>query len=229
MAEGTNFDEENIEITEQLAEEIRSGKFEEKQTEDIDVERENDPKVIVNEEKIMKRKFRNSNTKEEIFLRGYETIFNWLGIRYSREHKEQFWEAILFDIHNNKENQYEIRLREIMEYNVRGRYFKWWNESSRKARRQRTKYFSEEWFQRRKEKELCDRCRDFGVSCKDRLKDLMRWNLREEFTREEMELIFYVICTQSGYNGTGKSRCDEDKIKGKIRKKIEKDFSEYWK
>jgi hypothetical protein len=36
--------------------------------EDIDVECENDPKVIFNEEKIMKRKFRNSNTKEEIFL-----------------------------------------------------------------------------------------------------------------------------------------------------------------
>jgi hypothetical protein len=41
----------------------------------------------------------------------------------------------------------------------------------------------------------------------------MRWDLREEFTREEMELIFYIICNQSGYNGTGKSRYDEDKIK----------------
>jgi hypothetical protein len=38
MAEETNFDDENIEITEQLEEEIRSGKFEEKQKEDIDVE-----------------------------------------------------------------------------------------------------------------------------------------------------------------------------------------------
>jgi hypothetical protein len=33
-----------------------------------------------------------------------------------------------------------------------------------------------------------------------------------------MELIFYIICNQSGYNGTGKSRYDEDKIKWKIRK-----------
>jgi hypothetical protein len=32
MAEETNFDEGNIEITEQLAEEIRSGKFGDKQT-----------------------------------------------------------------------------------------------------------------------------------------------------------------------------------------------------
>jgi hypothetical protein len=144
MAEETNFDEENIEITEQLAEEIRSGKFEDKQTEDIDMEWENDPKIIFNEERIMKKKFRNSNTKEEIFLWGYETFFNWLGIRYSRKHKEQFWEAIIFDIHNNKENQYKIRLREIKEYDVRGRYFKWRNENSKKARRQRTKYFSGE-------------------------------------------------------------------------------------
>jgi hypothetical protein len=110
MAEETNFDDENIEITEQLAEEIRSGKFEEKQKEDIDVKWENEPKTVINEEKIMKRKLRSSNTKEEIFLWGYETIFNWLGIRYSREHKEQILEAVLFDIQNNKENQYEIRL-----------------------------------------------------------------------------------------------------------------------
>jgi hypothetical protein len=38
-----------------------------------------------------------------------------------------------------------------MEYEIRGKYFKWWNENSRKARRQRTKYFNGEWFQRRKE------------------------------------------------------------------------------
>jgi hypothetical protein len=39
-----------------LAEEVRSGKFEDKQTEDIDMEWENDPKIIFNEERIMKRK-----------------------------------------------------------------------------------------------------------------------------------------------------------------------------
>jgi hypothetical protein len=32
------------------------------------MEWENDPKIIYNEEKIMKRKFRNSNTKEKIFF-----------------------------------------------------------------------------------------------------------------------------------------------------------------
>jgi hypothetical protein len=109
-----------------------------------------------------------------------------------------------------------------MENDVRGKYFKWWNENSRKARRQRTKYFSGEWFQRRKEKDLCDRSRDFGVSCKNRLKDIMKWNLRAEFTREEMELIFYIICAQSGYNVTGESRYDEDAIKCKIRKKLKR-------
>jgi hypothetical protein len=97
------------------------------------------------------------------------------------------------------------------------------------ARKLRTKYFSEEWFQGRKEKYLCDRSRDFGVSYKNRLNDIMRWNIREDFTREELELIFYIICTQSSYNGTGKSRYDEDKIKCKIRKNVEKDIYEYWK
>jgi hypothetical protein len=58
---------------------------------------------------------------------------------------------------NSKENQYEIRLRKIMEYEIRGRTFKWWKKNTRKARKQRTKYFSEEWFQRRKEKDLFDR------------------------------------------------------------------------
>jgi hypothetical protein len=48
---------------------VRSGKFEVKQTENYDMEWENDPKVTFREEKkIMIRKFRNSNTKEEIFL-----------------------------------------------------------------------------------------------------------------------------------------------------------------
>jgi hypothetical protein len=56
----------------------------------MDMEWENDPKTEVNKEAIMKRKFMNFNIKEEIFLWGYETIFNWLGIRYNREYKEQF-------------------------------------------------------------------------------------------------------------------------------------------
>jgi hypothetical protein len=37
---------------------------------------------------------------------------------------------------------YEIRLREIMEYEIAGRKFKWWIEASRKARRKRTKKIS---------------------------------------------------------------------------------------
>jgi hypothetical protein len=68
MAVETNIDKENIEITEQLAEDVRNGKYESKQVEDTYIEWENDTKIIVKEEKIMKRKFRNSNTKEEIFL-----------------------------------------------------------------------------------------------------------------------------------------------------------------
>jgi ribosomal protein L18E len=51
-------------------------------------------------------------------------MFNLLGIKFSNDYKEQFWKAILYDISNNRENQFEIRLREIMEYEVRGRTFK---------------------------------------------------------------------------------------------------------
>jgi hypothetical protein len=88
MAVEVKFNEEEIEITERMAEDIRNGKYESKQPDDVDIEWENEPKTEVNKEVIMKRKFMNFNTKEEIFLWGYETIFIWLGIRYSREHKE---------------------------------------------------------------------------------------------------------------------------------------------
>jgi hypothetical protein len=50
-------------------------------------------------------------SKEEIFLWAYETIFNWLGINFDGNHKEQFWKAILYDISNNQEQLYEIKLR----------------------------------------------------------------------------------------------------------------------
>jgi hypothetical protein len=43
-----------------------------------------------------------------------------------------------------------------------------------------------------------------------------------------LELICYIICTRLGYNGTGKSRYDEDPIKDKIREKVKHDLYEYW-
>jgi hypothetical protein len=115
MAENTPYTEENVILTEQMEEDIRNGKYESKQPDDLDMEWGNDPEIIVEKETVMKRKYVKFNTKEEIFLWRYETIFNWLGIRFSREHKEPFWEAMLYDINNNRENQYEIRLREILE------------------------------------------------------------------------------------------------------------------
>jgi hypothetical protein len=54
--------------------------------------------------------------KEETFLWGYETIFNWLDINFDGNHKEHFWKAIIYDISNNQEQMYEIRLRQIMEF-----------------------------------------------------------------------------------------------------------------
>jgi hypothetical protein len=50
---------------------------------------------------------------------------------------------------------YEIRLREIMEYEVVDSKFKWWDEASRKARRKRTKKFQSILFRDRNEKLLC--------------------------------------------------------------------------
>jgi hypothetical protein len=85
-------------------------------------------------------------TKEETFLWTYETIFNWLGINFEGNHKEQFWKAILYDISNNQEQLYEIRLRQIMEFEVNGTKFKWWNEASRRARKKRTKKFQSRVF-----------------------------------------------------------------------------------
>jgi DNA-dependent RNA polymerase auxiliary subunit epsilon len=38
----------------------------------------------------------------------------------------------------------------------------------------------------------------------------------------------YIICTQSGYNGTVKSLYIEEQIKHKVRKKVEKDLYEFW-
>jgi hypothetical protein len=116
-----------------MAEDIRNGEYESKQPDDVDIEWENDPEIIVEKETIMKRKYVNFNTKEEIFLWRYETIFNWLGIKLSTYHKEQFWEAVLHNVSNNRKNQYEIGLREIMEYEIRGGIFKWWDENTRKA------------------------------------------------------------------------------------------------
>jgi hypothetical protein len=52
--------------------------------------------------------------------------------------------------------------------------------------------------------------------------------LKEDFTREEMELVCDIVCTQSGYKGTGKSRFNEDQIKHKVRGKVEKDLNEFW-
>jgi hypothetical protein len=102
----------------------------------FDLEWENDPpKTIVTKEMIQQRKRYNFPSKQEILLWGYETVFKWLGISYN--FKEQFWEAIQYDIANGQENLYEVRLRQIMEFEVRRRTFRWWNEHSRNARRKR--------------------------------------------------------------------------------------------
>jgi hypothetical protein len=112
-------------------------------------------------------------TKEETFLWAYETNFNWPGINFDGNHKEQFWKAM-------------IRLK-----------FTWWNEASRRARKKRTKKFQSDLFKDRSEKVLCGST-SFMKTCKIRLKDILQGEyLNNCFTREMTELIFYIVCNGS--------------------------------
>jgi gluconate kinase len=74
---------------------------------------------------------------------------------------------------------YEIKLREIMENEILGSKFKWWNEASRSARRKRTKKISKQNILRRNDKLLC--CSTFLKACKEQLK-------------EELESIHFIHC-----------------------------------
>jgi hypothetical protein len=120
---------------------------------DLEWEYENNAKPKVEEIKNRAREFM-FGTKEETFLWAYETIFNWLWINFYDHHKEQFWKAILYEISNNQEQLYKIRLRQIMEFEINEGKFKWWNEASRRARKKRTKNFQSRLFQDRNEKLL---------------------------------------------------------------------------
>jgi hypothetical protein len=75
-----------------------------------------------------------------------------------------------------------------------------------------------------KKKKLFDRHWDFGPSGKTCLKKIMKFNLSSDFAREELELICYIICTQSGHNGSGKSHYDKNQIKCKTREKVKHDL-----
>jgi hypothetical protein len=68
MGKNIPYTEENVTLTEQMSEDIRNGKSESKQPDDVDIEWENDQKVIVDKETITKGKYVNFNTKKEIFL-----------------------------------------------------------------------------------------------------------------------------------------------------------------
>jgi hypothetical protein len=77
-----------------------------------ELEWECDEEKKVTEEVLKKRK-RDwmMGTKKETTIWAYETIFNWLGIKFDKEPKEQFWKAIDYDRINDQEQLYEIRLR----------------------------------------------------------------------------------------------------------------------
>jgi hypothetical protein len=152
-----------------------------------------------------------------------------LGIKFDGEHKEQFWKTIQYDISNNQEQKFEIRLRQIMEYEIRGEKFKWWNEASRRARKKRKKNFQSSLFQDRNEKLLCGST-SFLKTCKNQLKELLRGHYFNNcFTREMSELLFYIICNGSSIGGTGKSRYSEDQIKCKVKNELIREvLPEYW-
>jgi hypothetical protein len=48
--------------------------------------------------------------------------------------KNNFGKQINYDLSHDQEQQYEIRFRQIMENEINGNSFKWWNEASRRAR-----------------------------------------------------------------------------------------------
>jgi hypothetical protein len=174
---------------------IEENKIKELPGEDKDLEWEYEDVVKPKEEEI-KNKEREYmfGTKDETFLWAYETIFHWLGINFDGHHKEQFWKAIQYDVANNQEQLYEIRLRQIMEFEINGEKFKWWNEASRRARKKRTKIFQSRLFQDRNEK-LLGGSTSFMKTCKVRLKEIRQGSyFNQYFTREMTELIFYIIC-----------------------------------
>jgi hypothetical protein len=139
---------------------------------DVEWEYEKVPEPTDEQIKSKERDF-TFGTKEETFLWAYETIFNWLGINFDYHHKEQFWKAIQYDVANDQEQLYEIRLRQIMEYEICGERFKWWNEASRRARIKRTKNFQSDLFRCRSDKLICSNT-SFIKTCKIRLKEILQ-------------------------------------------------------
>jgi hypothetical protein len=116
---------EKREIPEEMLKAIEGNKIQETTGEDKDVEWEYETTKPLNVEEIKNRPREYTyGTKEETFLWEYKTIFNWLGINFDGNHKEQFWKAILYDVSNNQEQHYEIRLRQIMEFEMNGTKFK---------------------------------------------------------------------------------------------------------
>jgi hypothetical protein len=73
---------------------------------------------------------------------------------------------------------------------------------------------------------MLTRGRDFLKTFRVKLKENMENHLNERIERENIELLCYIICNQSGLGGTGKSRYSENMIKCKIKKKL--DLYQYW-
>jgi hypothetical protein len=160
-------------------------------------------------------------TKKETFLQAYETIFSWLCINFNPHHKEQFWKAILYDISNNQEQLYEIRLRQIMEFEVNGTKFKWCNEASRTARKKRTKNFQSSLFQDRSEKLLCDSI-SFMKTPKMRLKEILQGKYFGNcFTRKDgINFLHYMQWIINWRNREIKILRRPDQVKNKLIKDV---------
>jgi hypothetical protein len=102
---------ERREISEETLKAIEENEIEEITGQDYDIEWEYEIMKPSSGEEIKNRPIEYTyGTKEQTFLRAYETIFNWLGINFDGNHKEQFWKAIIYNVSNNQEQLYEIRL-----------------------------------------------------------------------------------------------------------------------
>jgi hypothetical protein len=76
------------------------------------------------------------------------------------------------------------------------------------------------------EKDNLNSYKDFGTTCKFRLKTRLEYGLNRFLKSEDIELLGYTICTQSRLNDTGKLNFIENQIKNKVKKIL--DLPEFW-
>jgi hypothetical protein len=179
------------------------------------------------------RKKLNTVTKYKAIKKSYQTISKWFGLIFNG--REQFWEAIAMDCEYDELDNYEIRFEELFDKFIKGKRFTWWETDSRRARKERMRYFESNLFVNRLSKELdhsknnsCIFLRSpkaadisFQYRTRNRLMDYIWNNIGWiDDDGEFYELLIYTMYTISGLSGTARSRYSEEQL----RKKYENSF-----